>query len=161
MPAHGKALIWGLGRFGGGLGALLHLHRRGYQLGIMDRQSPEELREALRDVVELDQLPDLLAEEPASLECFDLLVVNPAIPLDHPLLAAADRRGLAQTQELDLFLGAYPGRIHAVTGTNGKSTTASLMARRASPCSHSENDGWCVLGLPRQQTVGRDPLRFF
>jgi len=94
----------------------------------MDRQSDEELRQELCKVTELDRMPMLLPEDEASLEDIDLLVVNPAIPLDHALLAAADRRGIRKTQELDLFLQEYPGRVHAVTGTNGKSTTASFMA---------------------------------
>ncbi len=122
------ALIWGLGRFGGGLGSLLHLHRRGYELRIMDRQDPADLRRELAQVAELDEMPTMLPEVAESLEGIDLLVINPAIPLGHPLLAQADQAGIRQTQELDLFLGAYPGRVHAVTGTNGKSTTASLMA---------------------------------
>lgn len=123
-----RALIWGLGRFGGGLGALRHLQARGYEIRIMDRQNPSDLRQELAKVAGLSRMPALLPERESSLDGIDLLCINPAIPLEHPLLAEALRRGIATTQELDLFLAAYPGRVLGVTGTNGKSTTASLMA---------------------------------
>ena len=39
------------------------------------------------------------------------------------------RRGLRCTQELDLFLAHYPGRVVCITGTNGKSSTTRLLGR--------------------------------
>ena len=51
------------------------------------------------------------------------------MPDHHALLVGARARGIAITQEVDLFLAAYPGRVVAITGTNGKSTTSTLLHR--------------------------------
>ncbi len=129
MGTKKRAAVWGLGRFGGGRAALLFLARKGYELCILDRASRDELGPYLAELEEQSgQGFTLLREHEDSLDGVELLVVNPAIRPSHPLLAAAHRREIECTQELRLFLEAYPGRVIAVTGTNGKSTTAALLA---------------------------------
>lgn len=123
-----RALVLGLGRFGGGVEAVRFLVRRGYRVRVADKQSGPDLdqsRAALADLPELDW--QLGREDDDLLAGIDLFVVNPAVPDQHPLLAAARRRGIACTQEVNLFLDAYPGTVVAVTGTNGKSTTSLLL----------------------------------
>lgn len=60
------------------------------------------------------------------------LVTSPGVPLTHPaphpVIAAARQAGVPITCDIDLFGAALsPGRIVAVTGTNGKSTTSALI----------------------------------
>ena len=69
------------------------------------------------------------SEDPELLTNVDLVVINPGIPDSHPLLQAIRRAGLPRVQEIELFLDAFPGDVVLVTGTNGKSTTASLLHR--------------------------------
>jgi len=68
-------------------------------------------------------------EDASLLDNVDLVVTSPAVPDHHPLLQEARRRGLPTTQECELFLAAYPGKVIGVTGTNGKSSTATLLHR--------------------------------
>lgn len=133
LPAGTRVLVHGLGRFGGGRETIRHLARRGCRVRVADRGDGPDLRSE-RDSLQA-ALHGLLVEwhlgsEAESLlddiECF---VQNPAVPDEHPLVQAAARRGIARTQELDLFLAAYPGRVIGVTGTNGKSTTATMLHR--------------------------------
>jgi UDP-N-acetylmuramoylalanine--D-glutamate ligase len=127
-PAGRKALVLGLGRFGGGTAAARFLHRRGAAIRIADRSSGPDLdhsRQSLQDLAGVDW--QLGREDEDLLAGIDLLVVNPAIPDQHPLLAAARRRGIELTQEVSLFLAHYPGRVVAVTGTNGKSSTSTML----------------------------------
>ena len=128
-PAGALALVHGLGRFGGGGEAVRHLVRRGCRVRVADRSSRAELSppEALLALPGVDW--QFGREDEALLQGVDLLVANPAVPDQHPLLAAARARGVPITQEVDLFLAAYPGRVLAVTGTNGKSTTTTLLHR--------------------------------
>ena len=123
-------LVHGLGRFGGGREAVRWLARLGCRVRIADKSAGADLqavRSALADLPDLDW--QLGREDEALLDGVNVFVANPGVPDHNPLLQAAVRRGLRITQEVDLFLGAYPGRVIAVTGTNGKSTTATLLHR--------------------------------
>ncbi|MCY2956519.1 MAG: UDP-N-acetylmuramoyl-L-alanine--D-glutamate ligase [Planctomycetota bacterium] len=122
------ALVLGLGRFGGGIEAIRFLHRRGYHVRIADKSNGADLlasQTALADLPGLDW--QLGREDDRLLDGVRLLVINPAVPNEHPLLQAALQRGIACTQEVNLFLEHYPGRVIAITGTNGKSTTTTLI----------------------------------
>ncbi len=123
-----RALVLGLGRFGGGAAAARFLSRKGAAVRIADRSQGQDLaasRAQLADLSEIDW--QLGREDEGLLEGVDLLVVNPAVPGNHPLLVAAASKGIALTQEANLFLEHYPGRVVAVTGTNGKSSTSTLL----------------------------------
>ncbi|MBK8978522.1 MAG: UDP-N-acetylmuramoyl-L-alanine--D-glutamate ligase [Planctomycetes bacterium] len=126
-----RALVIGLGRFGGAREAVRYLLRHGSSVRIADRLDEAALAES---VASLRSDPAAAAidwqlgrQDEGLLDGVDLVVVNPAVPATHPLVDAAARRGLPRTQELSLFLDAYPGRVVFVTGTNGKSTTATLL----------------------------------
>jgi UDP-N-acetylmuramoylalanine--D-glutamate ligase len=56
------------------------------------------------------------------------VVVNPAVPFDHPVVRAAAERGVPLTTEINLFLARTRAFVLGVTGTKGKSTTSSILA---------------------------------
>src|ERR1700712_74016 len=56
------------------------------------------------------------------------VVVSPGVPWNSPVVAEARRRGLAVMGELELGWRASRGRVLAITGTNGKTTTSELLA---------------------------------
>ncbi len=122
-------LVLGLGRFGGGLEACRALLRAGERVRVADRAPAAQLRDSVAALGDHRDLELCLGrEDQRLLDGVDRLVINPAIRDDHPLLRAAAARDLPRTQELDLALEAFPGRVVLVTGTNGKSTTATLLA---------------------------------
>jgi UDP-N-acetylmuramoylalanine--D-glutamate ligase len=59
----------------------------------------------------------------------DLVVLSPGVPFDQPVLAEARRRGVPVIGEVELASRWIDGRIVAITGTKGKSTTTTLTAR--------------------------------
>lgn len=123
-----RALVLGLGRFGGNREAIRFLHRRGLRVRVADRGNGPDLADSVRALDDLRGIDWQLGREDISLlDGVDLLVLNPAVPDSHPLLLAAAERGIARTQEVNLFLDCYPGHVVAVTGTNGKSTTSTLL----------------------------------
>lgn len=136
-PARGAlVLVHGLGRFGGGREAVRYLARHGCRVRVADRGDGPDLQ-AVRDNLDEPAVDwQLGREDEALLDGVELVVQNPAVPDGHPLIAAAVARGIALTQELDLFLSAYPGRVVGVTGTNGKSTTATLLHRALRRAGH-------------------------
>lgn len=122
-------LVHGLGRFGGGREAVRYLRRRGCRVVVADRSDGEDLRAVRAALGEHGIDWRLGQEDPSLLDGVDLVVTGPAIPDHSPLRQAALARGLPCTQECELFLAAYPGRVVGVTGTNGKSSTATLLHR--------------------------------
>ena len=124
-----RATVMGLGHFGGGVAAARWLARQGAAVTVTDLARSEHLAEALA------------ALEGGSIAAFhlgghrqqdflgaDLVVVNPAVRPDHPLVRLAADCGARITSEIELFLDACPARVVGVTGSNGKSTTAAMAA---------------------------------
>ena len=63
----------------------------------------------------------------AALEGAELVVISPGVPFRLPSLEAARRRGLRVIGELELASRFLRAPVLAVTGTNGKSTTVTLV----------------------------------
>jgi UDP-N-acetylmuramoylalanine--D-glutamate ligase len=96
---------------------------------VADRADAGSLAASVAALADLGIEWCLSREDERLLDGVERVVVNPAIPDEHPLLAAARARGIACTQEIELFLADYPGRVCLVSGTNGKSTTTHLLGR--------------------------------
>jgi len=59
----------------------------------------------------------------------DLVVLSPGVPADHPSVAAARAAGVPVIGEVELASRWLRGRVVAITGTKGKSTTTALTGR--------------------------------
>ncbi|MBI4265517.1 MAG: UDP-N-acetylmuramoyl-L-alanine--D-glutamate ligase [Acidobacteria bacterium] len=59
----------------------------------------------------------------------DLVVTSPGVPLEQPVFEAARTRGVEIIGELELAWRWIAGRVIAITGTKGKSTTTTLVGR--------------------------------
>lgn len=145
LPVAGmNVLVHGLGRFGGGREATRHLLRQGCNVRVCDGSRSDELLQVQASFGpaqrsfgpkssgkgqcgSLDW--QLGREDLALLDGIDLVVTSPAVPDHNALRLEALARGIPCTQECELFLAAYPGRVVAITGTNGKSSTATLLHR--------------------------------
>ncbi len=57
----------------------------------------------------------------------DLIIKTPGMRFDHPALEAARQKGSTVTSEMELFFEYCPCKIVAVTGSDGKTTTTSLI----------------------------------
>ncbi len=122
------AVIVGLGATG--LSSARYLHAHGWRLAVTDtRAAPPELP-ALRT---LDAgIPVRLGGLDTALLTDALCVIaSPGIALADPFFAEARRRGLSIVGDVELFARAAQAPVVGVTGTNGKSTVTSLLARMA------------------------------
>ena len=109
-----------------GLAAADLLVRRGARVTVTDREPAVEGAEALagRGV-----RFELGGHRPATLASADLVVVSPGVPLNQPALDAARDASVPVMGELELASRWLRGRIVAITGTKGKSTTTTLTGR--------------------------------
>ena len=123
-----RITVMGLGSFGGGLGAVKFLAARGARLTITDSRPAEKLADSLAELKHLPidcwRLGEHREEDFLQAE---LVVVNPAVPWRHPLLATCRHHGIPLTSEMNLFWQHNRGAVFAVTGSNGKSTTTALL----------------------------------
>ena len=104
-----------------------HLLQNGISVTACDRSS----REALGTVAdELEALGCKLKLGPDYLDDIDadVLFRTPGLHPDAPGLAAARARGAEMTSEMEAFFKVCPCRILAVTGSDGKTTTTTLIA---------------------------------
>ena len=60
------------------------------------------------------------------MKSFDLIVVSPGVPTDLPFLTQMTMMGIPMIGEIELAYLFEKGRVVAITGTNGKTTTTAL-----------------------------------
>jgi UDP-N-acetylmuramoylalanine--D-glutamate ligase len=91
-----------------------------------------DVRDRLEDDARLRQagvVLELGGHREATFTGADLIVLSPGVPLRQPVLEAARRAGVAIIGELELAARWLRGRVVAITGTKGKSTTTTLTGR--------------------------------
>jgi UDP-N-acetylmuramoylalanine--D-glutamate ligase len=109
-----------------GLAAAELLARRGAHVTLSDLRSALPEAESLRQLgVELE----LGWHRRESFEAADLVVLSPGVPPNQPMLQAARAKGVPVIAEIELASRWLRGRVIAITGTKGKSTTTALTGR--------------------------------
>ena len=120
-----RILVVGLGK--SGVGAVSQLLLEGSLISVYDKKTKDELDKELLKKLEENNITMFLAEEPKKMEEFDLLIVSPGVPLDIPFIARAKELGIGIIGELELGYQFCKGKFVAITGTNGKTTTTTLI----------------------------------
>jgi UDP-N-acetylmuramoylalanine--D-glutamate ligase len=131
-----RILVMGLGRFGGGAAAVRYFRERGHPVTVTDLAPPGKLARSIAEVDPLGVVWRLGEHDPRDFDAADVIVVNQAVPFDHPLVARARERGQEIVTELGLTLKALRCRVVGVTGTKGKSTTTALLAAMLEASGH-------------------------
>jgi UDP-N-acetylmuramoylalanine--D-glutamate ligase len=109
-----------------GVAAAELLVRRGASVTLTDVREHLDDETRLRDAgVELE----LGRHNPSTFLEADLIVTSPGVPYRHPLIEAARQADVPVMGELELASRWLRGRIVAITGTKGKSTTTTLTGR--------------------------------
>jgi UDP-N-acetylmuramoylalanine--D-glutamate ligase len=120
-----KVLVVGLGK--SGLAAALFLRRRGALVTVSDVRSAEQLAKEIPALIEAGIMVESGGHGLLTFRRQDLIVVSPGVPLDTPELAQVKHFGLPVIGELELAARFLKGHALAVTGSNGKTTTTTLL----------------------------------
>jgi UDP-N-acetylmuramoylalanine--D-glutamate ligase len=130
MNLRGKrVLVMGLGLQGSGVAAARYAAQQGAIVRVTDMKSPEILAPSVRSLAGLPIEFVLGTHRNEDFLWADLVIRNPGIPLSSPYLRLALEHGASIEMEIALFFLACPGRIIGITGTRGKTTTATLISR--------------------------------
>jgi len=127
MDLNGKrALVVGMKKSGMASAALLASH--GAIVRATDLKPLAELPEEAGPLLERLGIPFAI-QAPAVFESCDLIVLSPDVPADLAPLAAARARGVRVIGEVELAAPFLEGRSIGITGSNGKTTTTSLIGQ--------------------------------
>ncbi len=145
-----RVSIMGLGR--SGLAVARTLSALGARVFISDTRSQEELGELWEHACRLPGVEiETGCHSQRLLEGCDLLVLSPGVSVHHPLVQLALKQGRTVTGEVELAYHLSPVPFIAVTGTNGKSTTATLIHKFLEPRSILAGN----IGVPLIEEVSR------
>ncbi|MBP1041523.1 UDP-N-acetylmuramoyl-L-alanine--D-glutamate ligase [Vagococcus sp. BWB3-3] len=120
-----KILVLGLAR--SGVSAARLLHQLGALVTVNDAKDFDENPDA-RELLSMG-IRVVTGGHPADLmdEEFVLVVKNPGIPYSNPILEKAMAKGIAIITEVELAYQIAEAKIVAITGTNGKTTTTTMI----------------------------------
>jgi UDP-N-acetylmuramoylalanine--D-glutamate ligase len=119
-----KVLVVGLGK--SGLAAALFLRRKGAQVTVSDVRSAEALAKDIPALLEDGIMVEAGGHGLLTFRRQDLIVVSPGVPADTPELVQVRSFGLPVIGEIELAAQFLAGKMLAITGSNGKTTTTSL-----------------------------------
>ena len=112
-----------------GVAACHLLREAGARVTVADRKGEEELAAVLSTVDRAQIQVSVGAAYERSLDHADLVVISPGVPYRMEALERVRRRGVRVISELELASRFLSAPILAVTGTNGKSTTVTLIGK--------------------------------
>lgn len=155
-----KVLIVGTGK--SGKAAAQAMVKLGAQVSIQDNKKEEDVDSQLEVFLEDKNIDCYWGREPEDMTQFDLLILSPGVPPGLPFIEEAKASGAEIIGELEIAYRVGHGRYVAITGTNGKTTTTTLVgeifkaaARQTyvvgnigvaviSKALSAENDSWLV-----------------
>ncbi|MFC1477403.1 UDP-N-acetylmuramoyl-L-alanine--D-glutamate ligase [candidate division KSB1 bacterium] len=123
--AGSRISVLGAGR--SGMAAARLLLRHGAEVFLSEANESEELERSCSSIGHKDFDYELGGHSEQVTAASDLIVISPGIPLDTPVIDTARRKNIKVIGELEITSLFCENRIIAITGTNGKSTTTSMV----------------------------------
>ncbi|GCE21209.1 UDP-N-acetylmuramoylalanine--D-glutamate ligase [Dictyobacter kobayashii] len=101
--------------------------QQGALVRVTDMKSPEVLAPSVQALAGLPIEFILGEHREEDFRWAEIVIRNPGVPWTSPYIRLAQEHGARIEMEIALFLLACPGRVIGITGTRGKTTTASLI----------------------------------
>lgn len=127
MELNGKnVMVYGAAK--SGISAAGMLQKLGASVIIFDRNtnlSKEALLEKYTFIQDFALVTGSLTDQ--VIESLDLLIISPGVPTDNPDIVAVKEKNIQVWSEVELAYRYTKGKIIGITGTNGKTTTTTLV----------------------------------
>jgi len=123
-----RVTVMGIGLHGGGVGVINFFCQAGAKVLATDLRSSHDLKESLEALKHFPDIKYVLGEHrEEDFISTDLVIKNPAVPDDSKFLQIAKDHGVPIETDIGVFFELCPAPIIGVTGSRGKSTTATLV----------------------------------
>lgn len=123
-----KVTIMGLGLHGGGVGTARFFHDAGAKVTVTDLKSKEDLAVSLEKIKDLKNIKYVLGQHrPEDFTRADMVVKTPPAPWSNKYIKLALENNVPVEIDSSLFFKLCRNPIIGVTGTKGKTTTATLI----------------------------------
>src|SRR6202034_3652171 len=122
-----RVLVVGLGK--SGLSAAMFLRAQGARVTVSDSRSAVALEKEIPALLDAGIMVEAGGHGLLTFRRQDLIVVSPGVPYDTPELKQVRAFGLAIIGEVELASRFLQGKVVAITGSNGKTTTTSLVGK--------------------------------
>lgn len=125
-----RVTVFGLGLQGGGTGTVEFLsHAGAREIIVTDKRKKADLLPSLRKLEKIKNVTYVLGQHrPEDFTKTDLVIKNPGIPWTNEYIRMAETGGIPVHTDAGLFFEWCCNPIIGVTGTKGKTTTASMIA---------------------------------
>src|ERR1700736_5358873 len=120
-----RVLVVGLARTG--VATALFCAARGAAVTATESRTEAEIGESLGALRVAGVQLELGGHQEKTFLQQDLVIPSPGVPADAPLLLAARAKGVPIWSEIELAGRLVQGTLVAITGSNGKTTTTSLV----------------------------------
>jgi UDP-N-acetylmuramoylalanine--D-glutamate ligase len=121
-----RVLVVGLARTG--VATALFCARRGARVTATDERDAAQLGASVAELSAAGCALELGGHRSETFLRQDLIVPSPGVPANQPGLVAARAAGIPVWSEIELAWRFLRGRLVAITGSNGKTTTTALIA---------------------------------
>jgi UDP-N-acetylmuramoylalanine--D-glutamate ligase len=150
-----RVLVVGLGK--SGLSAAMFLRGQGARVTVSDTRSAVALAKEIPALLEAGIMVESGGHGLLTFRRQDLIVISPGVPMDTPEVKQVVAFGLPVIGELELASRYLQGRVVAITGSNGKTTTTTLVGKifedAAVPTLVGGNIGLPVIDLVEKSTA--------
>jgi UDP-N-acetylmuramoylalanine--D-glutamate ligase len=149
-----KVLVVGIGR--SGVASTFFLQERGARVTVSDSKTETQLQCEIAALLDRGISIETGRHGERTFRDQDLIVVSPGVPSDQPQLQQARSLGIPVIGEVELAFRFLQGKVIAITGSNGKTTTTTLigeiMAKSGKKTLVGGNIGTPVISLVEKST---------
>lgn len=120
-----NVLVVGLGK--SGIAALQAVLKLGAKVSVQDSKGEDEIDPQLLSFLEGRDVTCFFGKDPGEMDHFDMLILSPGVSPELPFIQKAKAAGAEIIGELEIAYRIGRGNYIAITGTNGKTTTTTLV----------------------------------